>query len=352
MIEAEDVKLPNSDLMVSQVGCGTYHLGDKLDFMSAVESLEAAYRAGISLFDTSDNYQGSEAVIGKALMGSLIPRDFITIATKTGLPTSWYEAADWQAKGVKADCSPARVRTQLEKSLATMGIDEVDLYQYHKLDPSISHAEAAGTMNELIEEGKVRAWGVSNYPDEELDELMDACEAEGLILPSTTQPGHSVLNGTLRQEADKIATLVHSPLAKGLLVDDTILELKEWIEGFGPVQLAAMPERERRQILAAGEALEALDGLYEYAHSYNLSLQQFALGWVISRGAVVLTAPTRPEYLDDITVAVAAKSHLEGEDPDDLEDIRRKLFESGGLGMVLELVMGDKPYYYRVPVVS
>jgi len=347
MAELGEVQLVNSDLVVSQIGYGTYHLGEKLDFISAVDSLRAAFEAGITLFDTSDNYQGSEAIIGHAILKGALPRDYITIATKTGLATSWYEAADWREHKIKADCSPNRVRAQLEKSLETMGVDEVGLYQYHVRDERVPHAEAAGVMNDLIDEGKIRAWGVSNYSNAEIDELIETCEAEGLQPPSTTQPAHSVLNGVLQQDPGRISVVAHSSLAKGLLVGSAVDRIQHVFSHIGGAELDAMEEQEREEILRAKRASELLAQLRDYAESYGLSLQQFAIGWILSRGAVALTSPTTPHYLSDLKVAVASTSNLAGEDPDDLEEIRRSMFDSRGLGTLLKIVMADKPYYQR-----
>ena len=152
--------LGKSDLQVSRLCFGTWHLGSKSEHAAALDLLGEAYDRGINFFDTSDNYR-SEGLIGLAIRDGTIPKDKVLIATKTGAPVSEYEAHSFAEQGKEVDTSGERLKRQVEKSLRLLGVDVVHLYQTHVYDPETPSLEVVATMNDLIKEGKIFHYGFS-----------------------------------------------------------------------------------------------------------------------------------------------------------------------------------------------
>src|SRR4051794_20194864 len=145
---------------VSVVGLGTNNFGRRCDYDQTLAVIDAALDAGITLFDTADIYgQGtSEDYIGRALEGR---RDRVVLATKFGMPMD----------GGPED-SPGRreyIRWAVDGSLRRLRTDVIDLYQLHRPDDSTPIEETLGALNELVEEGKVRWIGASNFSAEQID---------------------------------------------------------------------------------------------------------------------------------------------------------------------------------------
>src|SRR5258705_12107553 len=117
-----------------------------------------ARECGINLFDTAQAYGfgASERILGRALRADLDGRrDEVVIATKGGLRMT--------ESGLVRDSSRAWLRQGVEDSLRALGVDYIDLYQVHWPDPTVTRAETAGALEELVQEGKIRHVGVSNF---------------------------------------------------------------------------------------------------------------------------------------------------------------------------------------------
>lgn len=152
----EKRKLGNSGLEVSALGLGcmglSFGYGPATDKQDAVKLIRAAFDSGITFFDTAECYGPftNEALLGEALAPF---RQQVVIATKFG-----FEDGD-SKKGL--DSRPARIRAVAEASLKRLKTDYIDLFYQHRVDPNIPIEEVAGTIKELIGEGKVRHWGLS-----------------------------------------------------------------------------------------------------------------------------------------------------------------------------------------------
>lgn len=211
-------RLGRSDLQVSDIAWGMWRLsGD--DVQQVCGLIDSALQAEITLFDTADIYGlgspigfgGAEALFGRALAEVPSWRDRMVIATKGGITPP-----------VPYDSSTTYLTAACEASLARLGIDTIDLYQVHRRDFLTHPQEVAGALTRLVETGKVRAVGVSNYSPAELSALQ-----RFLDLPIvSTQPEFSPLrvaplyDGTLDQAmADDIAVIAWSPLGGGRLTD-------------------------------------------------------------------------------------------------------------------------------------
>jgi len=199
-------KLGNSDIEVSTVafGCwaivGGFNWGEQ-DEADSIAALRAAYDAGVTFFDSAELYGDgtSEQLIGKALGGV---RGEIVIASKAA-PDHF---------------PPDELRAACERSLRHLGTDYLDLYQLHWPNRDIPVAETLGVMQQLKDEGKIRAIGVSNFGPQDLAE----CLAVGVPVASN-QLAYSLLFRAIEFEilplcvARNVSVLCYSPMLQGLL---------------------------------------------------------------------------------------------------------------------------------------
>lgn len=307
---SEHVRIPGITIDAHRVGFGTYHLLEKINASEALDAFGAAFEAGINLIDTSDNY-GTELAIGRAVSAGILPRDEVIIATKTGLGTTLHEQRAWTQQGRRYNTSPDRIRRQVENSLRVLGDDVgyIDLYQLHVHDPEIEPIEHAEVMAELMETGTIRAWGVSNYDNADLNKLLVTCDRHGIPRPATSQPYCNLLQPTSLEEVDfasqeGLVVLAHSPLLKGVLTENGVSAV---ISDF-QARNERGNEHELRVMEAVAGQLQGLVELSVVARAEGRSLAQVALAWVLQNtGVVALTAPTNPNYLTDAIDAANLK---------------------------------------------
>jgi aryl-alcohol dehydrogenase-like predicted oxidoreductase len=210
-------------LRVSTVGLGCNNFARRLDPDASASVVEAALDAGINFFDTADRYgYGEHAYSGygqsEVLLGSALRRhrDQVVIATKFGNPMS-------DVDSTMSGAGRSWVQSACEASLSRLGTDYIDLYQLHVPDPDTPIAETLGALQELVDQGKARVVGCSNFSLEQLSEADDTARASGLARFETVQNELSLLvkgaeEGVLPfcSEAG-IAFLPYFPLASGLL---------------------------------------------------------------------------------------------------------------------------------------
>jgi aryl-alcohol dehydrogenase-like predicted oxidoreductase len=198
----ESNPLGRSGLQVSRVGLGCNNFGRRIERARTHEVVEAALDAGVTFFDTADSYGdgNSERFLGEALGAR---RSQVAIATKFG----------WTSGG-----SPENVRPSLEASLERLGTDVVDLFYYHRPDGVTPISETLAAMQALVEEGAVRALGLSNVDTA----LLRDAHASGIAI-SAVQNRYSLLH---RNDDDgvlplcrelSIAYVPYYPLESGLL---------------------------------------------------------------------------------------------------------------------------------------
>ncbi|GAB95953.1 aryl-alcohol dehydrogenase-like predicted oxidoreductase [Kineosphaera limosa] len=204
---------------VSAVGLGGMPLSmsnDKVtpDEAAAIETVHAALDAGITLIDTADCYAPSwdqmghnEALIGKAVASWGGDRSSIVLATKGGITRS--EGEVWGRDG-----SPEHLRSQVEKSLRNLGVDVLDLYQFHRPDRTRLYGEVMETFAALRQEGKIRAVGISNASIEEIEIAQEVLGDEGLAsVQNEFSPRHPCSSDELRYCTENgIAFFPWSPL--------------------------------------------------------------------------------------------------------------------------------------------
>lgn len=219
----ENRQIPKTDLSVSTICLGTMLFGTPVAEPQAIKLTQWAIEHGINFIDTANMYEGysrhigsrgevAENILGKALQGR---RDKVILATKVGMKVGDAPEDEFT--------SPAAIRKQLDNSLKRLATDFVDIYYLHKPDPDTPLADTIGALNEAIEQGKIRHYGVSNYSAEQTAELINAADANNLPRPVIHQPPYSLLKPDVQKdllplcEREQIAVAPYRVLEGGLL---------------------------------------------------------------------------------------------------------------------------------------
>ncbi len=181
--------LGRSPLRVAPLAFGGNVFGWSADAATSFALLDAFVDAGFSLVDTADVYSAwapgnaggeSENLIGRWLAQGGGRRERVVVATKVG---------KWPPQ---RGLSPANIQAAAEASLRRLGVETIDLYQAHEDDPSVPLEDTLGAFARLIEQGKVRAIGASNYSAERLAQALDVAERHGLPRYETLQPEYNL----------------------------------------------------------------------------------------------------------------------------------------------------------------
>lgn len=275
------------DMEVSVIGLGCNNFGRALDRDGTKRVVDAALDHGVNFFDTASNYgEGqSEAFLGAAL-GSR--RGEVIIATKVGVPIP-----GWEGSGGAA---PDYVRQVLERSLTEIGTDYIDTYMIHFPDPKTPIEDTLGVLDEMVEEGKVRAIGCSNFDPAQLTEALDTSSRLGMAAFTCDQTHYSMVHrepetsglADLCRERG-VALLPFYPLASGLLTGKT----RRGAEPQGRLKM------DRYQEFLTDANFDLVEAVEAFAAERGLTLVQVALGWLLSQEAVPAVTPgaTRPEQV-------------------------------------------------------
>ena len=305
-------RLGHTGVEVSRValGCGNFGgIGSAPTFFGQGESeeealalMDAAFEHGITLFDTADAYGGgrSERMVGRWLESrGPEARERVVVATKVF----------HSVEGDPADrgLAPARIRRQVEGSLARLGVDRIDLYLIHEPDPETPVGETLGALDELVRAGTVGAIGASNVTAAELEEALAASEELGLARFEWVQNDYSLLErgdeaGVLPLCASLgLGYTPFSPLAGGWLTGK-YRRGEPYPEG-SRMTLRPEPYHE----IAEERTFDRLEALGEAARGRGVDMATLALAWVLGdpRVTSVVVGPRRPSHLDPAFAAVA-----------------------------------------------
>lgn len=284
-----------SDLNLPRVGIGCNAFGARVEADRVVEIVDAAIEHGVAFFDTADVYGfgASEELLGSAIRGR---RDSVIVATKFGMDVQGINGPDSVIEGGRRG-SAAYVRASVEASLKRLQLDYIDLYQLHTPDRQTPLDETLGALDELVQQGKVRAIGCSNMRAWEVVDADWRARAGGTARFVTAQNEYSLYNRSAEDEllpacaALDIGVLPYFPLAYGLLTG-------KYQRG------AAAPEGSRLAGDAQARRLELADwdrieALQKFADDRDISLLQVALGGLAAQPAVisVIAGVTTPEQV-------------------------------------------------------
>ena len=267
-------------ITVSVVGLGCNNFGGRIDEQATRAVVDAAIEVGATFFDTADiygNHGGSEELLGRVLQGR---RGQIVLATKFGK-----EMGD----GAERRGSREYIRAALDASLRRLQTDVVDLYQHHEEDTGTPLEETIGALEELVAEGRIRAYGTSNYRAETLERAQALASAAYV----SEQSEYSWLRRDV--EADVLPAcerlglgfIPFFPLSSGLLT--------------GKVSRESPPaEGTRLHGRAIGDAdLDRVERLNAWAEAHGVSLLDVAIGGLaaVSPVASVIAGATKPEQV-------------------------------------------------------
>lgn len=265
--------------------------------------LDACREHGLIAIDTADVYSAwapghrggeSEAIIGEWLAARPGARETVLILTKCGMEMPG------QGKGL----SPAWIATAAEASLRRLGIDTIDLYQAHKDDEATPLADTLGAFQRLIEAGKVRAIGASNYTAARLKQALDLSAAEGLPRFESHQPVYNLMDRGIETDllplcrAEEVGLITYSSLASGFLTGKYRSEADLGKSVRGPRAVAKHLGPKGDRVLAALDAVAARHGTTQAA---------VALAWQIARPGITapIASATSPEQLAELVRAVS-----------------------------------------------
>jgi voltage-dependent potassium channel beta subunit len=307
-------KLGRSGLRVSEVSLGSWLTFGDGDGSSGVARIHRARELGVNLFDTADVYANgrAEEVLGRALAD--LPRHELVIATKCFWPMS----DDPNDRGL----SRKHVVESVERSLRRLRTDYVDLHQCHRFDPETPLEETVAAYDDLVRQGKVLYWGVSEWGPSEILDAVRIARASSLSTPISNQPQYSLLHRHAERKVFPacreagIGQLVFSPLAQGVLTG-------KYGGGARPEGSRATSDKHGRwmQEFLSPEVLERVERIRPLADAAGLTPGQLALAWCLREPGVasVIVGATSPEQVDENVAAAGVE--LPGEVVSKLEEL-------------------------------
>ncbi len=288
----EFTQIPNIEQKASRVALGTWSIGGWLwggsDDKDSIKTILRALEKGINVIDTAPVYGfgHAEKLVGKALkeFGS---RDNVIIATKAGI--------NWENQKPFRDCSKNRLQQEIEDSLKRLDVEAIDLYQIHWPDPNTPIEEAAEFMKGLLDQGKIRAVGVSNFSPEEMDIFRQISPLH------SCQPPYNLFEREIEESAlfyclkNRIAVLGYGALCRGLLSGK--MSKDRSFEGDDLRQKDPKFQEPR-----FSEYLEAACRLEEWAEKkHGRPLIAVAVRWMLDKRVnIALWGARKPKQIDDV----------------------------------------------------
>ncbi|WP_372854747.1 aldo/keto reductase [Pedobacter sp.] len=309
--------LGNSGLEVSALGLGcmglSFGYGPATDKKQAIKLIQTAFEAGITFFDTAECYGPftNEELLGDALSPI---RDKVVIATKFG-----FQDGD-SKKGL--DSSPTRIRAVAEASMKRLKTDYIDLFYQHRVDPNIPIEDVAGTIQDLIKEGKIRHWGLSEAGTDTIRKAhavqpVAALQSEYSLF--FREPEKEIIP-TL--EELRIGFVPFSPLGKGFLTG-AINETTK----FDPTDFRNIVPRFSEENRKANQAL--VDLLKSIATEKNASPAQIALAWLLAQKPWIVPIPGTTKIHRLQENIGATKIWLTAQDVHQIDTAASKIFIQG-----------------------
>jgi aryl-alcohol dehydrogenase-like predicted oxidoreductase len=292
-------KLGRQGLEVSAIGLGCMGMSQSYGPADETESIATLHRAidlGCTFLDTAEAYGpfANEELIGRALEGR---RNQVTIATKFG-----FRVADGKRAGAERDSRPETIRSAVEGSLRRLRTDTIDLIYQHRIDPAVPTEDVAGTVRDLIKEGKARYFGLSEAG------VANIRRAHAVQPVSALQSEYSLWERNL--EADVLPTLRElgiglvpfSPLGRGFLTGD-VQRAEDYPEG----DYRRMDPRYQGENFDAN--VEAARVVRDVAGQKQAKPGQIAIAWLLHKGEDIVPIPgtKRRTYLEENVAAASIR---------------------------------------------
>jgi aryl-alcohol dehydrogenase (NADP+) len=285
--------LGRSDLKVSPLCLGTMMFGGPTEEADASRIIGKARHAGVNFIDTADVYtEGrSEEITGRAIA---VHRNYWVLATKVANPTG----TGPNERGL----SRRRIMEAAEASLRRLGTDWIDVYYLHKEEHSTPLDETVRAMADLVAQGKIRYFGVSNYRSWRVAEICNLCDRMGIDRPVVSQPYYNAMNRMPEVEQLPacdffgLGVVPYSPLARGVLTG-------KYSPDAPPPETSRAGRQDRRMMQTEWrpESLRIAQEIKRRAEARGTSAGKFAVAWVLNNRFVtaVIGGPRTEEQWDD-----------------------------------------------------
>ena len=276
-------RLGSQGLIVSEMGLGCMGMdhgyGYSVEIRERTKLIDKAVELGCNLFDTAPIYGfKNEELLGIALKKH---RDSVVIATKFGV--TGMETIDGQLVPV-LDSSPASVRKQLEGSLSRLQTDHIDLFYQHRVDPKVEPEVVAGLMKELIAEGKIKYWGLSNAPASYIRRAHAVCPV------TAVEDQYSMMWRKPEQDLFKVCDeldigfMAYSPLGNGFLSGQVTVNTT-----YGEGDYRGMMGRFKPEVMENNQTL--LNLIADIAKRNNATSAQVVLAWELAQKPYIVPIP-------------------------------------------------------------
>jgi aryl-alcohol dehydrogenase-like predicted oxidoreductase len=308
-IGMEFANIADTGLTVSRIGLGTWAIGGWMwggtDDEESIATIRAAVERGVNLIDTAPAYGfgRSEEIVGRAIADGRL-RSRVVIATKTGL--------EWKNEKVFRNASYRRILREVEDSLRRLRTDYIDIYQVHWPDPLVPVEETAAAMQTLFDQGKIRAIGVSNFSDAQIERFRRVTKLH------VVQPPYNLFEREIETELlnycrkSDLATLTYGALCRGLLSGKLQADTEFQGDDLRLTDPKFRPPR-YAQYLAAVRRLD------QFARErYHKRVIHLAVRWILDQGATTaLWGARHPRQLQPVdevfgwSLDTAAKAEID-----------------------------------------
>ncbi len=282
-------------LKLSEIALGSWvtDLSDASAVATAKETIDRAFDLGVNFFDCADAYSGGEAerFFGKVLKDHR--RSEYVVSSKVFFPMG-RGANEW-------GCSRKHIKEQLETTLKNMGLDYLDLYFCHRFDPTTPVAETVEVLSDLVKEGKILYYGVSEWTPAQIVEAILTAQRDGNRPLSVIQPQYNMVDRYIENEIVGICERFgvgitpFSPLSQGLLTG-------KYRKGMPLPEGSRATWQADRQInnLLTEENLDKVEKLLKVAERLNVPLSVLALSWILRLDQIttVITGASKMKQLE------------------------------------------------------
>ncbi|CAG8863526.1 1-deoxyxylulose-5-phosphate synthase YajO [Pseudomonas fluorescens] len=300
--------LGQSGLQVCALTLGSMMFGEQTSTEDSLRIIDKAWDQGINFIDTADVYNGgrSEEIVGEAVARNR--QDWI-VASKVGFGP---------AEGLpnRSGLSRKHIFNAIEATLSRMGTDYLDIYYLHREDHKVPLEVTVSAIGELLRQGKIRHWGVSNFRGWRIAEICNVAERLGVDKPVVSQPLYNIVNR--QAEPEQFAAAAHhglgivpfSPLARGVLSG-------KYAPGATP-DAGSRAGRQDKRIMETEwrqESLAIAQQIHAYAEGKGVGIVEFAIAWVLNNRLVssAIVGPRTEAQWDTYSGALEVRITAEDE---------------------------------------
>lgn len=300
--------LGQSGLQVSALTLGSMMFGEQTSAEDSLRIIDKAWDQGVNFVDTADVYNGgrSEQIVSEAVARN---RQDWVVASKAG-----FGAVDGLPN--RSGLSRKHLFNAIEASLTRMGTDYLDIYYLHREDHSVPLEETVRAIGDLLQQGKIRYWGVSNFRGWRIAEICNVAERLGVAKPVVSQPLYNIVNRQAEPEQltaagyHGLGVVPFSPLARGVLSG-------KYPPGSEPDAGSRAGRQDKRimEVEWRQESLTIARKIQAYCEGKGVGIVEFAIAWVLNNRLVssAIVGPRTEAQWDTYAGALQVKITAEDE---------------------------------------